>query len=115
MVLSKNSLECVLLKECKRDEYRCSTGECILSRLRCDSKQDCPHGDDEDAVKCLHYMPNLCPKSQFLCHDKSKCLDKKLLCNNVKDCSDGSDENDCGPKHKCDPGNVISIYIYTDV
>lgn len=104
-----NGLECIPIKECKPDEYRCSTGECILSHYRCDSKQDCPRGDDEDAVKCLHYVPNVCPKSQFLCHDKTKCLDKKLRCNNVNDCDDGSDENDCGSKHTCDPGNVIFI------
>jgi len=105
LVLSKNGLECILLKQCKSDEYRCSTGECILSRYQCDSKQDCPHGDDEDTVKCLHYIPNICPKSQFLCHDKSKCIDKKLLCDNVKDCNDSSDEKYCRLKHTCDPSN----------
>lgn len=101
--MSKNALDCTSLKQCKSDEYRCSTGECILSRYRCDHKQDCPRGDDEDAVNCLNYIPNMCPKSQFLCHDKTKCIDKTLLCNNVEDCRDGSDEKDCGPKHLCDP------------
>lgn len=107
MVLSKNGFECIQLKQCTTNEYRCSTGECIPSKLRCDSKEDCPHGDDEDAVKCLHFMPQLCPTSQFLCHDKIKCIDKKLLCNNIPDCNDGSDEKDCGPRHKCDPSNNL--------
>lgn len=106
-MLSKNGFDCIPPKECKPDEYCCSTGECIPSRFRCDNKQDCPHGDDEDTVKCLSYVPNLCPKSQFLCHDQTKCLDKKLLCNGVKDCSDGSDENNCGSKHMCDPSNKL--------
>lgn len=107
MVLSKNRLNCTSLEQCRSDEYRCNTGECISSRLRCDSKPDCPRGDDEDVVKCFHYTPNSCPKSQFLCHDKTKCLDKKLMCNSVKDCSDGSDETDCGPKHICDSSNTF--------
>ncbi|XP_025205329.1 vitellogenin receptor [Melanaphis sacchari] len=102
LVLSNNSLNCTLLGECKSDEYRCYTGECISSHFRCDLKKDCPRGDDEDAVKCLHYTANSCPKSQFLCHDKTKCLDKKHLCDSVKDCSDGSDETDCIPQHICD-------------
>lgn len=107
MALSTNGLECTKLKSCQVDEYRCLTGECILSRFLCDHKQDCLHGDDEDNTKCLNYVPNLCPKSQFLCHDQTKCIDKKLLCNNFKDCGDGSDEKDCGPKHMCDPSNKL--------
>lgn len=111
MVLSNNSLNCTLLEECKSDEYRCYTGECISSHFRCDSKKDCPRGDDEDAVKCLHYTSNSCPKSQFLCHDKTKCLDKKHMCDNVKDCSDGSDETDCIPQHICDLCNILCKVI----
>ncbi|VVC34061.1 Hypothetical protein CINCED_3A006126 [Cinara cedri] len=103
LILSKNGLECTPFNQCKSDEYRCSTGECIHSRFRCDSKQDCLNGDDEDPIKCLSFMPDLCPKSQFLCHDKTKCIDKKMQCNNVNDCSDGSDEKNCGSKHTCDP------------
>lgn len=105
LVLSRNGMECIPQKQCKSDEYRCLTGECILSRFLCDSKQDCPHGEDEDSVKCLHFMPKLCPASQFLCHDQTKCLDNKLQCNGIKDCNDGSDEKQCGPKHLCDPSN----------
>jgi len=107
LVLSNNSLNCTSLGECKSDEYRCYTGECISSHSRCDFKKDCPRGDDEDAVKCLHYTPNSCPQSQFLCHDKTKCLDKKHMCDNVKDCSDGSDEIDCLHKHTCDSSSTF--------
>lgn len=111
LVLSKNGLECIPINQCTPDEYRCITGECIQSRFRCDSKQDCPNGDDEDSIKCLWYTPNLCPKSQFLCHDKTKCIDKKLQCNNVNDCSDGSDEKSCESKHTCDPSNTFYLVV----
>ena len=54
---------------CAPDEYRCIDGSCISILLRCDSRADCPGGDDE-------FQCRKCPSLSFFtcvpCFTRSK-------------------------------------------
>lgn len=73
-------------KQCKPDEFKCASGECISTSFVCDKENDCPDGSDE--VSCP--TPTCSPQS-FQCNN-SACIMLLWLCDGDEDCADGSDE-----------------------
>ncbi|XP_064113054.1 low-density lipoprotein receptor-related protein 2-like isoform X2 [Macrobrachium nipponense] len=68
------------------DIFICVDGFTICHNQRCDSFQDCPYGDDEEACGCA--------KGRFLC-DGVRCLLEERRCDGNQDCKDNTDEEDC--------------------
>lgn len=79
--------------QCKRDEFRCKSGECIKSAFVCDQYADCrDHSDEGAEADCANRN---CDHFQIYCPASGKCLNKTLQCNGKFDCEDGSDESHC--------------------
>lgn len=73
---------------CKRNEFTCRNGECVLELLKCDGKSDCIDGSDE--FSCFNQS----------CFDSFQCLNGKcvpidFVCDREDDCGDMSDEIEC--------------------
>lgn len=94
--LGEDELDCDL---CIGDEFKCSSGECIPLKWRCDNQMDCK--DFSDEVDCgkltnathdrSHYHP-ACSEHEFKCKNE-ECVDWDRVCNGQHDgCSDESDE-----------------------
>ncbi|KAM7349811.1 terribly reduced optic lobes isoform 23-T23 [Cochliomyia hominivorax] len=105
-------------KECRPDEFKCRSGDCIDGSKRCNRVQDCPDGDDEDE-RCLTTVltPEDCEENQFFCDDD--CHPISIRCNGQYDCADRSDEEECSrptrrpptypcPQHTCPDGQCYS-------
>lgn len=94
LLLGFDGRKCVQPKECRTDEFRCTTGACIDSTWRCNGTPDCL--DESDEQNC----PKDCLANQFVCltgrNGEMRCLDNRLICDNVKHCLDGFDEMCCG-------------------
>ncbi|KRF94154.1 uncharacterized protein Dmoj_GI15893, isoform G [Drosophila mojavensis] len=78
--------------ECRGDAtffcYRSKTRVC--DEMTCDSKKDCPHGEDEeDCAK-------VCTDEEFKCDDT--CLPLQMRCDGQTQCRDQTDEAGCPPK-----------------
>ncbi|XP_065366162.1 basement membrane-specific heparan sulfate proteoglycan core protein isoform X5 [Calliphora vicina] len=86
-------------KECKPNEFKCSSGDCIDGSKRCNRIPDCPDGDDEDE-RCQDFVPedplNECDIYEFEC-DYSRCIPIEKKCDGYPDCDDETDEIDCPP------------------
>ncbi|XP_033110165.1 G-protein coupled receptor GRL101-like [Anneissia japonica] len=75
--------------QCPAHTYKCPNSFCIPIKGRCDGKNDCNNGEDEQY--CDHYN---CP-GYFKCQDAINCISQDRVCNNVKDCIRGDDELFC--------------------
>ncbi|XP_046543060.1 G-protein coupled receptor GRL101-like [Haliotis rubra] len=78
--------------ECGPGEFKCPNSYCILSSNVCDSKQDCPYGEDEQDCDDLS-----CP-SFFRCRNSTRCLHLAKVCDGVVDCPLADDERRCGDR-----------------
>ncbi|XP_058889689.1 low-density lipoprotein receptor-related protein 2-like isoform X2 [Acipenser ruthenus] len=98
-------------KSCSENEYTCSNGLCVSGSYRCDRRNDCGDGSDEQECTYLE-----CQQQQFTCQN-GRCISKAFVCDGDNDCGDESDELDhlchvpqpsCAPdQFKCDNGNCI--------
>lgn len=82
---------------CDSDEWRCGSGECILSAWKCDGMNDCNDGSDEKQY-CPKVgtpepqMDTACDTSvNFRC-DNGNCIPNSWICDGADDCGDNSDE-----------------------
>ena len=75
-----------------------------FSDIECDGIVNCPHGEDEDFIKCKKvFSKSATIECQNIYFPSMTIL--ATPCNNVTECSDGSDEDYCGLDEK------ISRYI----
>ncbi|KPP76751.1 low-density lipoprotein receptor-related protein 2-like, partial [Scleropages formosus] len=98
-------------RSCAINEFTCSNGLCIRSSYRCDRRNDCGDGSDEQG--CTYQS---CQQHQFTCQN-GRCISRDFLCDGDNDCGDLSDELDhlcrtppptCPPGNfRCDNGNCI--------
>ncbi|XP_014667090.1 PREDICTED: low-density lipoprotein receptor-related protein 1B-like [Priapulus caudatus] len=75
--------------ECKADQFRCVSDDCIPTTWRCDGHQDCVDASDE--LNCTE----TCPPNMWLCHNGEHCIPIPWLCDGESDCIDDSDEANC--------------------
>eukprot|EP00102_Acyrthosiphon_pisum_P023897 XP_016661107.1 PREDICTED: low-density lipoprotein receptor-related protein isoform X4 [Acyrthosiphon pisum] len=75
-----------------REEYRCTSGQCIDVTTICDGTSDCNDGSDETSELC---KSRVCPTSTFTCN-YGACISKQRKCDGSQQCADGSDEAGCG-------------------
>ncbi len=68
--------------ECRPDQFRCQTGQCIAKKHECDGVPHCMDRSDEQ--RC-------CPPGQFYCSEL--CLPDIVLCDGTPHCPDESDES----------------------
>lgn len=75
---------------CPLDHFLCGDGECIPTRLKCDTHRDCADGDDELECELYHCLA----PDYFKCNN-GRCVHSIFLCNGDNDCDDNSDEKEC--------------------
>ncbi|CAG9765567.1 unnamed protein product [Ceutorhynchus assimilis] len=76
---------------CGNNQFRCSSGQCILSAWLCDGSYDCPNGEDEQHCE----ESGNCGIGQYKCVNDGSCISRSLVCNGVPDCPDHTDEAFC--------------------
>ena len=69
--------------ECRPDQFRCQTGQCIAKKHECDGVPHCMDRSDEQ--RC-------CPIGQFYCSEL--CLPDLVVCDGTPHCPDESDESE---------------------
>lgn len=74
---------------CRQDEFRCSSGRCVLYLHRCDGHDDC--GDYSDERECV------CALGEFQCPG-DQCVPAERVCDGHRDCPSGVDELICPVK-----------------
>ncbi|EDV94926.1 GH23433 [Drosophila grimshawi] len=83
---------------CSTDHFRCTNGNCIPNKWRCDQENDCSDGSDEASALCM----NACPNNEFKCKTVDQCIPRNWLCDGSNDCRDKSDEAQCKAR-TCSP------------
>ncbi|XP_071441297.1 sortilin-related receptor-like isoform X2 [Hetaerina americana] len=78
-------------KVCRKDQFRCFSGDCIESSWVCDNYKDCDHGEDEE--NCKDALS--CKTGQFTCRSDRSCVPVSQVCDGVVQCPDSSDESGC--------------------
>ncbi|XP_055374705.1 basement membrane-specific heparan sulfate proteoglycan core protein isoform X7 [Condylostylus longicornis] len=71
------------------------SGKEICNIQLCDGNQDCPHGEDENEMKCDERG---CRDDEFSCDNGSHCVPLYKKCDSYPDCEDYSDESGCETK-----------------
>lgn len=77
-------------ESCKKDEFQCTSGDCIITKWKCDGEPDCEDGSDEENCP----KDGTCGHDEWRCHDGA-CIPKGWFCDKEEDCVDGSDERTC--------------------
>lgn len=77
---------------CRKTEFECSNGKCILSEWHCDKEDDCGDKSDERNCSYEHEPIHSCPTHMFNCKD-GNCIPSAHVCDGKKDCPSGLDES----------------------
>ncbi|XP_014250447.1 vitellogenin receptor [Cimex lectularius] len=115
--LDENGLHCIKPKLCGDNEFKCSNGKCLPMEVKCNRKNDCPEGEDEQ--HCENHTVT-CLMNTFHCLNGKQCIDIHKHCDDTPDCSDGSDEFDCRPtgcqqgEFQCSSGGCIHAALQCD-
>ncbi|XP_043067934.1 very low-density lipoprotein receptor isoform X6 [Drosophila bipectinata] len=83
---------------CSTDQFRCTNGNCIPNKWRCDQERDCADGSDESKDLCM----DACPNNEFKCESVDQCIPRNWLCDGSPDCRDKSDEAHCNQTCRSD-------------
>ncbi|KAJ6647666.1 Prolow-density lipoprotein receptor-related protein 1, partial [Pseudolycoriella hygida] len=102
-------------KNCTDNQFRCTNGQCIELKHRCDRDPDCSDATDE--IGCPG-MENICADSTrklLKCANTTACYMAAWRCDGDNDCWDMSDEKNCGntdcapDQFLCPNGECISL------
>ena len=78
-------------RTCSSNQFSCGLGQpCIPDTWKCDTHEDCPHGEDE-----VHCPNRSCVADEFQCAN-GQCITLRWVCDSDNDCGDRSDELSCG-------------------
>ncbi|XP_055379228.1 putative uncharacterized protein DDB_G0282133 isoform X1 [Condylostylus longicornis] len=81
-------------KTCNINEFRCTNGNCIPLKWRCDGESDCADGSDEESGFCMQQCKQ--KENEIMCKDGTQCIPIAWVCDRAYDCTDHSDEFNCG-------------------
>uniref|UniRef100_A0A1I8IJ82 CUB domain-containing protein n=1 Tax=Macrostomum lignano TaxID=282301 RepID=A0A1I8IJ82_9PLAT len=96
------------VRDCRKDDFTCSNGECVPKESRCDGGKgehlrDCSDGSDE--INCP--ILTSCPAGELLCGHKLQCYKAERKCDGSNNCRDGSDEQGCKNLQACSEGKTL--------
>uniref|UniRef100_A0A1I8HNE4 CUB domain-containing protein n=1 Tax=Macrostomum lignano TaxID=282301 RepID=A0A1I8HNE4_9PLAT len=96
------------VRDCRKDDFTCSNGECVPKESRCDGGKgehlrDCSDGSDE--INCP--ILTRCPAGELLCGHKLQCYKAEHKCDGSSNCRDGSDEQGCKNLQACSEGKTL--------
>lgn len=72
---------------CSATEFKCTNGQCVSAKMRCDGHPDCLDRSDEEG--CVN-APACTTKHR--CPQSKECLVQEWICDGDQDCKDGTDE-----------------------
>uniref|UniRef100_A0ABL0EJV2 Basement membrane-specific heparan sulfate proteoglycan core protein n=1 Tax=Rhodnius prolixus TaxID=13249 RepID=A0ABL0EJV2_RHOPR len=103
---------------CSHSQMQCDDGvTCLEHDLRCNSREDCPLGEDESG--CPSTVPVDCMQDEFMC-DVVRCIPRSQVCDHFSHCRDETDEQGCPieicteDKWQCDDGYCIDRAKHCD-
>ncbi|XP_048772894.2 low-density lipoprotein receptor-related protein 1-like isoform X3 [Ostrea edulis] len=85
-------------KECDKNMFKCTNGQCISYVWWCDGDRDCHDGSDEHD-NCIEED---CKAGYIKCNETGRCYPESWQCDGDADCGDGSDESPDVCDKKCD-------------
>ncbi|KAK7080826.1 hypothetical protein SK128_017447 [Halocaridina rubra] len=81
---------------CEGAKFKCtSSAQCIPYEWKCDGREECDDGSDEEGCPTDPSTISYCSSEQFRCEDNGYCISLSWQCDGEIDCTDGSDEDDC--------------------
>jgi len=91
---------------CESGEFTCGSDECIPVSMKCNGRDNCADGSDED--DCIDKCDS---RSDFRCKDGVTCISKFDVCDGREQCPGGDDESTCATKScdgfECSDGTCI--------
>ncbi|KAB0803781.1 hypothetical protein PPYR_00751 [Photinus pyralis] len=96
-----DELDC---KQCRSDQFRCTTGECIPISWQCDGQPDCADQTDETE----HCRLRECGTWEYLCNSTGRCIPWGWVCDGEADCQDMADEHE---EQGCKASSCLSDYF----